>query len=86
MLVLFMFEEVKNAVLLHQSGHKVEIRLAILDAVVTGSNLPLQLSLKSVKPKVLENLLEDVRDRFVLEHAAVGVRVRNQSHGTMVAR
>ena len=49
-LVLFVLEEIENALLLHQPRDKIEIRLAILHAVFARLKTPLEPILKSLKP------------------------------------
>jgi hypothetical protein len=70
-LALFVFEEIQQAVLFHQSRHKIEIRFPILDAVVARFEAALQLQLIIGESQVFKDLLDDVRDGFLLKDSTV---------------
>ena len=70
-LLLFVLEEVEDPILLHQPRDKVEIRFAILHAVVPRLESSLELVLEVGKAEILEDLGDDVGHRHVLEDAAV---------------
>src|SRR5271157_914942 len=71
-LVLFMFKEVANAVLLHKAGDKIEIRFAILHTVLAHFKIALQGISEITEAVVFKNLGNDVGNGHILEDAAVG--------------
>jgi len=69
---LVVLKEIEDAILLHQTGNKVESGLAILDDVFALRVTGLGAVLKILKAVVLKNFLNDVGDRFLLENLAIG--------------
>lgn len=61
-------EEVEDPFLLHQPAGEVEVGLAVLDAVIAGLILPLELHLDV---QALEDLIEDLGHRHLLEDPAL---------------
>ena len=53
----FMLKKVENAVLFHEPGYKVEIRLAVLDTVFSRLVGSFSVSEKSWKPRSLKTCL-----------------------------
>src|SRR5580704_4180509 len=71
--ILFVFEEIKDAVLLHEARNEVEVRFAILNAVFTLLKVALQRILEIPEAAILEDFCHDVRNSHVLEDTAIGV-------------
>ena len=63
-------EEVENALFFHQAAGEVEIRFAVLHAIVTGLVLAGELDLHG---ETLEHLGQDLLDRLLLEDPALGL-------------
>ena len=74
MLAAIVLEEIVDAVLFHQPGHKTEVCLTVLHAVFKLGTRTLFGQLKFVigKAAVVENLLDDVGGLLVLKDAAIG--------------
>ena len=72
MLLLFIFEEVKDPLVLHQPGDEVERRLAILHAIVARSVISLETETEVRKPVKREYGLDDLGNRLLLKDPAVG--------------
>ena len=70
-LVLLVLEEVQDSILFHEPGDEVEIRFAILDAIVPRLETPLEHELEIAEPEVSEDLRNDVGDGHPLEDAAI---------------
>jgi hypothetical protein len=56
----------------HQSRNKVEIRLPVLDAIVSRTEVAIEAEFKVVKAEIFENLLDNVGNLLVLEAPALG--------------
>jgi len=56
----------------HQPRNEVEIRLAVLNAIVTRSETAVKAKLEILKPEVRENLLDDIGSFLVLKDPAIG--------------
>src|SRR5690348_13937834 len=69
---LIVFEKIEDAALFHQARNEVECGLAILHDVLTLRIAALRAILKILKAEVIEDLLDDVRDIFLLKDAAIG--------------
>jgi hypothetical protein len=67
-----LLEEIVNAFLFHEARDEVEIRLAVLDAVISRGEVAVELEFEIAKVQVFENLLDNVWNFFVLEDAAIG--------------
>jgi hypothetical protein len=65
-------EEVPDPFFLEEPAHEVEIRFAVLDTVVPALERPLDLQ-GELDAVLAEDLLDDVGDGHVLEHAALGL-------------
>ena len=72
-LAVGVLEEVEDALLFHQPRHEVEVRLPVLDAVLALGVVAGELQLEIGEAAILEDLLDDVGRRHLLEDAAVGV-------------
>ncbi len=68
---IFVLEVIENARFFHQSGHERKVRFAILHAVFQRRVTTLDVQLKVAKPQVAKDLFDDLRNRLVLENAAV---------------
>ena len=65
-------EEVEDAELLHQPGDEIEIRLPVLHAILQLLVCRGKRGLVIDAP-IVQDLLNDLRDRHVMENAAIGV-------------
>jgi hypothetical protein len=71
--VVLVAEEVVDAFLFHQPGDEIEVGLAVLGAVLAHRILPGDAAQVEVRTAgVLEHLLQNILDRFVLENPDVG--------------
>ena len=85
-LAVLVREVVVDALLLHQSTDKVEVRLAVLYAVFPRAMRTGEPILKIRETVVAEHLLDDVRDGHLLEHPAVARSRQQPQPGRLVLR
>ena len=71
-LAILVLEIVADALFFHQAGNEVEIRLAILHAVIASDEIAVETKLEIGEAEILENLLYDGGSFLVLEDAAIG--------------
>src|ERR1700676_4036806 len=70
-LVLFVLEEIVDAVLFHEARDKIEVRLAVLHAIFALLKVTLQRIAEIPEAAILEDLGDDVRDGHILKDAAI---------------
>src|SRR6516164_7859879 len=71
MFTVAMLEKIENAMLLHQTGNKVKIRLAVLNTILPSRKTTLAAILEIIKATIGENLLNNIGNSFVLENPAI---------------
>src|SRR5262249_35605524 len=74
MSLIVVLEVIKDPALLHQTGDKVEISLAVLHAEFTRLIVPLQLIREVTgEAAIVEDLCDDIRNTHILENAAISM-------------
>src|SRR5580704_11280587 len=84
-LVLFVLEEIVDAVLFHEARDEIEVRLAVLHAIFALLKAALQRIAEITEPAILEDLGDDVRDGHVLKDAAIGSPGKKPEPGNNLA-